>query len=168
MTHPRSAQNPPDALVAVELFQLCDEFWSRVDRLSQQSAADLFMPDGRLMLGPVLIEGQEAVRHFLVQRDAREIAGGRATRHLTSNYRLLRCASGHAVISSIVSVYAAIGDLPQPSALPSTMGDFEDELVQGEDGQWLFASRIGRMFFVGSTPPSFLQNFAPDQDVPVR
>jgi SnoaL-like domain len=158
MNHPSGAPYPADALVGFQLFQLCNEFWSRVDRMTPGSAADMFLPDGRLTLGPVLTEGREAIRAFLLERDARELSAGRSTCHVTSNYRLLSCEGGRAVVSSMVAVYAAIGELPQPSALPSTMGGCEDELVQGQDGRWLFASRrTVRIFFVGSAPPSFLQ-----------
>jgi hypothetical protein len=50
---------------------------------------------------------------------------------------------------------SGFGEWPMQTAVPSTVADFEDIVVQTPRGSWLFESRIARVVF-GSTDASAL------------
>ena len=137
--------------------QLCLHYWNCIDRLAGDEAAALYVEDGRLVLGPMALAGRASIQQFLQTRNAAEVVARRTTRHVATNHRLVSVDGDRAVMTSLVAVYAAVGDLPQPAILPSSFGDFEDELIRDAHGDWRFVSRTGRLVLIGSALPQFLK-----------
>lgn len=134
-----------------------DAFWRLVDQPTHETGASYFCEHGVLILGPLRLEGREAIEAFLINRTASKQDKREFTRHVTSNYQIIDLQPRQAVIRSILAVYSGAGDLPAVPALPTSMGDIEDVLVRESDGQWRFERRGGSPLFLGGSAGAWLK-----------
>lgn len=139
---------------AAEIQSLVAAYFQRTDRPSERAVADLFAPDGALILGPLRLEGRQAIATFFANRNTEQAETGRVTRHVHGGIELLArgidCIEGH----SATLVFAGTGVTPLPSALPTTICDFDDVYVRN-DGNWLFQERRATVVFTGAGAATF-------------
>ncbi len=136
--------------------RLVAEYFLRTDRPEFGCVAELFDVQGVLQLGPLRLEGRDALAAFFAQRNSAQAASGRLTRHF-SGPLALRAASSGAVVEaySSVAVFAGVGTMPLPSEPPSSIVDFDDVCALDERGEWRFLSRKATILFLGANPPVF-------------
>lgn len=136
--------------------RLVTEYFLRTDRPEFGCVADLFDPQGVLELGPLKIEGRDAIAAFFAERNPAQAASRRLTRHSCGPVAL-RATSTAAVMEahSTVIVFAGVGAVPLPSEPPSSIADFDDVCARDEHGEWRFLSRKATILFLGANPPVF-------------
>lgn len=139
---------------AVAIQSLIAAYFQRTDRPGARPVADLFAPDGALILGPMRVEGREAIAAFFAQRNAEQGEAGRITRHVSGGIELVSIAKDRVGGHSTTLVFAGVGSMPLPSALPTTICDFDDIYVRGPAG-WLFQERRASVVFTGAGAASF-------------
>ncbi|MFT4191359.1 MAG: nuclear transport factor 2 family protein [Comamonas sp.] len=132
-------------------------YWAIADLRSSDAAELLFVPTGKLQIGSLVLDGRDAIRQFLSEREKKHVETNRLTRHFASGFLLGEKAPGCLQASSVLAVFAGAGSIPLASGVPSTIADVEDVFVRDDSGQWLFASRIMRPVFVGAAAASFVR-----------
>ena len=137
------------------LQELTATYWQRVDRICPGLVDELYAEGGVMHIGSLPCEGREQIRAFFLDRNAKEQEAKRTTRHLVGSFGTESISSCRYRIRSTVQVLAGVGDWPLPSALPSTVGDFEDVVVKTPRGVWLFESRAARIVFSGAGAAAF-------------
>ncbi len=143
--------DPADVLA---IQALVSAYYLRVDRPGEELAADLFAPDGVLVLGPTQVVGRIAIAAYFAERTRAQAESGRITRHLSSDVELKRLDDNRVAGRSITVVFAGSGELPLTAGAPSTIGDFDDVFVRTELG-WLFESRRASIIFTGPGAADF-------------
>lgn len=143
-----------DPLLHIHLAELFAEYFARVDRLLETSAAEVFAHDGRMLLGTMALSGHEAITSYFVQRRAAEDEGGRKTRHFMSNLVVESATAGSATARLQCLVYAGVGDFPLPSAPPATIADFSVDCILS-DKAWLIQELRGTTTFSGADAAPF-------------
>lgn len=138
----------------VALCELLAEYFARVDRIVDASAAEVFAQDGRMRLGPLVRDGRAEIAEYFGARRAEEDQGGRKTRHLMGNLVVERGDGKTATLRLQCLVFAAVGEFPLPSAAPATIADFGADCVRSGDG-WLIAELRGRTTFSGANAAPF-------------
>jgi len=123
----------PSDHIAVQ--QLYAAYNFAADQGNAKAFAECFPPDGVLQLGPMRIQGQEALTEF-----AAGIGGG--IRHLVTN--VLVDGEGDVATGSAYLIVLATDS--SPIAI-RTSGQYVDRLVRASDG-WRFSERV----FTSDTP----------------
>jgi hypothetical protein len=143
-----------DPAVGIALQQLCAAYWFCADQWSE-GIGELFMEDGTLTLGSLVLTGRAAIEKFFRERAASMRTSGRTTRHAAGNFLVTAVEDERATVRSTVLVFSGTGARPLPAAAPSGIADFTDVCVRDASGRWQFASRVGRTVFIGTEAPSF-------------
>jgi hypothetical protein len=144
-----------DPALFCALNALTADYWRRVDRLSSEAVADLYVEAGLMRIGTLHREGRSSIAAFFQDRNTTEVAARRTTRHLASPLHIETLGRGRARIHSTVQVISGLGDWPVASAPPSTVGDFVDVVVKTHEDRWLFESRTASIVFTGAGAASF-------------
>jgi SnoaL-like domain len=128
----------------LELTRLVTELAWRIDHRLSDTAADLFVADGEMILGSAAMHGRGEIEAWGRQRADSDYT----TRHVCTNMRFE--ASGDAAAgTTVVTVYRHTGE-GEGDTRALTVGEFADKFVRTPDG-WRFRSRrIERLF----SPPS--------------
>ena len=150
-----SASKQVDPAVAYKVFQLVSEYFLRTDRPDFGDVAELFLPEATLELGAMTLTGLSAISSFFNERNVKQAESGRFTRHLCGPLTLRATSPDRMQIHAVVAVFAASGDLPLPSAPPSTIVDFDDLCERDAAGTWRFARRKATLIFTGAAAPAF-------------
>lgn len=137
------------------LQELTATYWQRVDRISPAPVDELYTAAGLMQIGSLRCEGREQIRAFFLDRNSKEQEARRTTRHLVGNFGIEAISSCSFRIRSTVQVLSGNGEWPLPSALPSSVGDFEDVVIKTPRGSWLFESRTARIVFSGAGAAAF-------------
>ena len=136
------------------LHALNADYWRRVDRLSDAVVDELYVDSGMMHIGSLRCEGRLQIRSFFVDRNDKEQAAKRTTRHIASALAIEELSACRFRIQSTVQVLSGNGELPLPSLPASTIGDFDDVVVLA-NGDFLFESRTARVVFVGANAAAF-------------
>lgn len=142
-------------LQLLALQQLGARYWARADGDASQSLAELFTPDGALLLGSLTLNGLDSIERFFRERDATQLASERTTRHIACNHLATWLADDRVQVRSTVLVYAGTGALPLESSAPSAIADFHDVCVCSPTGDWQFQRREARTVFIGPNAAKF-------------
>lgn len=100
--------------------------------------ADLFVPDGVMVVGSTVLRGRAAIREALAQRQA---LTGRVSRHVATNVMLTVLDADHAEGSCYVTVYRHDGEPGMgiaPLDGPASVGQHDVRFVRTDEG-WRFA-----------------------------
>ena len=137
------------------LQELTADYWRRVDRLSEDPVDELYVENGTMQIGSLKCEGRDQIRAFFADRNSKEKDAKRTTRHLVSGLSIVALSPSRFRLLSTVQVLSGCGGLPLASAPPSSVGDFEDVVINSPQGAWLFESRSARIVFVGIGAAAF-------------
>jgi hypothetical protein len=151
------ARSVPTAETVAGVSWLVTEFCLRNDRPEFGSVAELFKIDGVLQLGPLRIEGREAIAAFFAKRNATHAQIGRITRHICGPVALREISPGVVDAHAALLVFAGVGALPLPSEAPSTVADFDCICERNERGEWQFAERKATVLFISDKASSYLR-----------
>lgn len=124
------------------------EFFYRLDHGLAETLPDLFTPDGTQDsgTGAPTLRGREAIRASYEKYSKTNV-----TRHVITNPHITFEGRDRARMVRTVTLYA--GAPPAPLVAQPSVGEYEEVLVRGKDGRWLFASRkLTRMFSPPGTP----------------
>lgn len=143
------------AEVRVSMEGLIADYWRRVDRLSSHPVDALYTDNGLMHIGALRKEGRAQIHAFFADRNAQETAAGRTTRHLSSGLWIELLDAGRLRVCSTVQVLSGHGEWPMASAAASSVGDFDDVVVQVSHGVWRFESRCARIVFAGAGAAAF-------------
>jgi uncharacterized protein (TIGR02246 family) len=117
--------------------QLLSEFAWYADRGEGVSLAELFLPDGILVVGGQELHGRERIADDCHRRG---IGSARKTRHVWSNLRIAR-PSAHVLETTAIQLTIEQTDPSLPEA-QVRVNDLFDTLRQDAQGDWRFARRI--------------------------
>jgi SnoaL-like domain len=129
----------------LELTRLVTELVWRIDHRQSDTAADLFVDDGQMILGPVALRGRDQIAAWGRQRVGVEYT----TRHVCTNMRFEAAGDDAAAGTTVVTVYRHAGEGPGDSRA-LTVGEYTDQFVRTLAG-WRFRSRRIEQLF---TAPS--------------
>jgi hypothetical protein len=161
LAHAAEAPRVLSAEVDLELRNHVAEYWARVDRRgSVRDCESFFTPDATMVLGTLRICGRTALATFFQERDARETAQGRTTRHVVANMRTRALEADRAVVDATVLVFAGVGEWPLPAEAPTGLGDFSFVCVRDADAGWLFEAITAESVFAGASAPAFARRQA--------
>jgi hypothetical protein len=140
-----------------EIQTVITEYWASVDRVPviKRPAASFFVDYGEMVLGSLAVRGRQQLDEFFQQREAREIANQRTTRHTTSNFRIEEEGEGRVMVRALVLVYSGVGEWPLPVKPPSAVGDFTFRCIHDGSRGWMFTHVTGNSIFVGADAPKF-------------
>lgn len=131
------------------------DYWQRVDRQSPEPVDALYVENGVMQIGALHKAGRAQIRAFFEQRNAQEEKTGRTTRHVAGCPVIKPLGEQRWQVQSTVQVLAGNGDWPLPSAVPATVADFDDLVVQAAPGDWRFERRTARVVFTGPGAAAF-------------
>jgi hypothetical protein len=131
------------ALVHAELSMLVTALWFEIDHGDGSAASSFFTADAELTFSRRTFRGTDEIDGVYSDRTAR---GPRVSRHLMSNFHILRHETGLVEAVSVLVLYAQDGEPPIPTTVPVLVADVFDRFVRGgePDGEarrWLIASR---------------------------
>ncbi|MBO3676139.1 nuclear transport factor 2 family protein [Streptomyces sp. NEAU-YJ-81] len=135
------------ALPHTELSMLVTALWYEIDHGDGSAAAGFFTPDAELTFSRRTFRGTDEINGVYRDRTAR---GPRVSRHLMSNFHVLRHESDRVEAVSALVLYAQDGTPPVPTTVPVLVADVYDRFVRvgeadgeadGEAHRWLIASR---------------------------
>lgn len=121
--------------VAIE--QLLSDFAWHADRGDGTSLAELFLPEGILVVGGQELYGRERIADDCHRRG---IGSARKTRHVWSNLRFAR-RNAHVLETTAIQLTIEQTDPTLPEA-QVRVNDLFDTLRQDGQGAWRFARRI--------------------------
>jgi hypothetical protein len=133
-------------VATLEIYALAAAYWHDVDRNGGKNAHLFFSEDGVFDMEERLFTGRRMISEFYKWRRDR---GARASRHLISNLNVTVLDDRTAEVEWIMSIYAADGVAPLPSAPPIYMGDVWERCVRDGDGPWQYAHRKLTAVFKG-------------------
>lgn len=130
-------------LLHTELSMLVTALWYEIDHGDGSAAAGFFTPDAELTFSRRSFHGTDQISGVYHDRTAR---GPRVSRHLMSNFHVLRHGHGHVEAVSALVLYAQDGEPPLPTTVPVLIADVYDRFVRTGDtdahtGRWRIASR---------------------------
>ena len=138
MTTDRSALG----LVHTELSMLVTALWFEIDHGDGSAAAGFFTTDADLTFSRRTFHGTAEIDGVYRDRTAR---GPRVSRHLMTNFHVLRHESDVVDAASALVLYAQDGSPPVPATAAVLVADVFDRFVRGrepdQDARWLIASR---------------------------
>ncbi|MGW7753055.1 nuclear transport factor 2 family protein [Streptomyces violaceusniger] len=135
------------ALLHTELSMLMTALWYEIDHGDGSAAAGFFTPDAELTFSRRTFRGTDEINGVYRDRTAR---GPRVSRHLMSNFHVLRHESERVEAVSALVLHAQDGAPPVPTTVPVLVADVYDRFVRvgeadgeadGEARRWLIASR---------------------------
>ena len=137
------------ALLHAELSMLVTALWFEIDHGDGSAASSFFTADAELTFSRRTFRGTEQIDGVYRDRAAR---GPRVSRHLTSNFHVLRHDTDLVEAVSALVLYAQDGEPPVPTTVPVLVADVFDRFVRiggpdgsdgpdGEDRRWLIAAR---------------------------
>ncbi|MFF4476944.1 nuclear transport factor 2 family protein [Streptomyces sp. NPDC021218] len=135
------------ALLHTELSMLVTALWYEIDHGDGSAAAGFFTADAELTFSRRTFRGTDEISGVYRDRTAR---GPRVSRHLMSNFHVLRHESERVEAISALVLYAQDGTPPVPTTVPVLVADVYDRFVRvgevageadGEAHRWLIASR---------------------------
>lgn len=124
------------------------EFFYRLDHGLAETLPDLFTPDGTQDsgTGAPTLRGREAIRASYQKRSKTNV-----TRHVITNMHVTFEGRDRARVIRYLTFYS--GSPPAPLVAQPSVGEYEEVVVRGEDGRWLFESRkLTRIFTPPGTP----------------
>jgi hypothetical protein len=122
-----------------ELSALVTALWFEIDHGDGSKASGFFTADAKLTFSRRTFSGTNEIDGVYRDRTAR---GPRVSRHLMSNFHLLRHETDLVEAASALVLYAQDGNPPMPTTVPVLVADVFDRFVRtGEPGRWLIASR---------------------------
>lgn len=131
-----------DARTHTELSMLVTALWFEIDHGDGTAAAGYFTPDAELTFSRRTFRGTGEIDGVYRARTAR---GPRVSRHLLSNFHVLRHETDLVDAVSVLVLHARDGQPPVPTTVPVLIADVFDRFVRvGEPSQlrrWLIASR---------------------------
>jgi hypothetical protein len=141
----------------VELQSLLAEYWASVDRIGdvKRSSASFYVETGEMVLGSLHVKGRERIEAFFAERNEKEVATRRSTRHFTVNLRLRDSSDTHVTLHGLVLAYAGMGEWPLPSQPASAVGDFSFSCVRDPIDGWRFEKLTGTSVFIGAGAAGF-------------
>lgn len=129
--------------------------WDLVDGRRGPPLGDIFLEDAVLRIGRVATTGLSEIQAMM---DARLAASpGRLTRHVATNWRCALDGDAAAWGSSIVLVFAGVGDVPLAMNQTSSLSDVSDRYVLTPQG-WRLAERGIDPIFLSPEAPSHLRS----------
>ena len=136
----------------LRLADLIHRFWAVVDEQTDTLGPDLFTEAGELVIGAFRAAGRdELTRYFSARRELSQ-SSGRATRHLSTNLRLLSCGPQIARLHSTITVFSGYGLRPIPLGAPSSLADFTFD-CHLDGGEWRLTRVEGQLVFTGADTP---------------
>src|SRR5207248_11369177 len=114
-------------LLHTELSMLVTALWHEIDHGDGSAAAGFFTPDAELTFSRRTFRGTEEISGVYRDRAAR---GPRVSRHLMSNFHILRHESGLVEAASALVLYAQDGTPPVPTTVPVLIADVYDRFVR--------------------------------------
>lgn len=130
----------------LELTRLVTELAWRIDHRRSDAAADLFVDDGEMVLGPAAMHGRGEIEAWGRDR----VGVDYTTRHVCTNMRFVASGDDAATGTIVVTVYRHTGASPGDTRA-LTVGEYTDQFVRTPAG-WRFRSR--RIVQLFSAPPS--------------
>lgn len=124
------------------------ELFYRLDHGLAETLPDLFTTDGTQDsgAGEPPLRGREAMGAFYQKRSKTNV-----TRHVITNLRVTFEGRDRARVFRTVTLYS--GAPPAPLLAQPSVGEYEEVVVRGKDGRWLFESRkLTRMFSPPGAP----------------
>ena len=143
-----------------QISQLLARYWARADGLCSESAGEMFVEHGELVLGQLRLEGRAHIERFFIERDAAHAAQSRITRHFSSPPWVVSAADDRVELRSTVMVFAGCGAWPLPMSLPAGVADFHDICERDAVHGWRFRSRCATSVFVGEGAAAFARGNA--------
>lgn len=134
---------PALALVHVELSALVTALWFEIDHGDGSAASGFFTADAELTLSRRTFRGTDEIDSVYRDRAAR---GPRVSRHLMTNFLVLRRETHFVDAVSALVLHAQDGEGPMSTTVPVLVADVFDRFVRaGEQDRgarrWLIASR---------------------------
>ncbi|MBS2533486.1 nuclear transport factor 2 family protein [Catenulispora sp. NF23] len=131
------------ALLHTQLSMLVTALWFEIDHRDGSAASGFFTPDAELTFSRRTFRGTDEINGVYSDRAAR---GPRVSRHLTSDFHILRQEADLVEAVSVLVLYAQDGEPPIPTTVPVLVADVSDRFVrvgeaEGEARRWLIASR---------------------------
>jgi SnoaL-like protein len=131
------------ALLRNELSALLTALWFDIDHGNGSAASSFFTADAELTFSRRTFRGTDEIDGVYRDRAAR---GPRVSRHLMSNFHVLRHEADTAEAVSALVLYAQDGKPPIPATVPVLIADVFDRFVpagesHGQTRRWLIASR---------------------------
>ncbi|OLS42692.1 hypothetical protein BV392_20275 [Rhodovulum sulfidophilum] len=125
-------------------------FWAVVDEVDDRPGAELFSPDGVLVIESFRAEGTAELSRYFAARRTLSTERQRGTRHLCSNLRGLPAEGVR--LAATVTVFSGTGARPLSLEAPSSLADFTFDCVETPDG-WRFREVRGALVFAGADTP---------------
>ncbi|MFJ4654401.1 nuclear transport factor 2 family protein [Nocardia sp. NPDC088792] len=131
------------ARVHTDLSMLVTALWFEIDHGDGSAASGFFTADAELTFSRKTFRGTDEIDGVYRERTAR---GPRVSRHLMSNFHILRHDTDLVEAVSALVLYAQDGTPPIPATAPVLVADVFDRFTRvgtpdGEAGSWLIASR---------------------------
>ncbi|MBC8091761.1 MAG: nuclear transport factor 2 family protein [Pseudonocardia sp.] len=126
-----------------ELSMLVTALWFEIDHGDGSAASSFFTADAELTFSRRTFRGTDEIDGAYRDRAAR---GPRVSRHLMSNFHVLRHETDLVEAVSALVLYARDGRPPLPTTVPVLVADVFDRFVRGREPdvqtrRWLIASR---------------------------
>lgn len=121
-----------------QLHALVVGLWFEIDHDDGTGAAAFFTPDASLRFERATFRGRDEIAGVYAARTGR---GPRVSRHLVTNFHLVRADEARAEAVSVLLLFGEDGVAPRPVTTPLLVADVEDEYERGEAGEWLIARR---------------------------
>lgn len=138
-------------LETLKLEKQLAEYWHDVDTNWGRETGHYYTEDAVFDGGEATYHGRAKIAQFYAWRVQR---GPRVAVHAFTNYRATFDGDDKATATWYMLLYAADGVPILPTHPPINIALVTDEMVRGEDGFWLCASRTFRSLFLGGTPPT--------------
>ncbi|NGO71879.1 nuclear transport factor 2 family protein [Streptomyces boncukensis] len=137
------ASPTPATLLHTELSMLVTAVWYEIDHGDGAAAAGFFTSDAELTFSRRTFRGTDEINGVYRDRAAR---GPRVSRHLMSNFHVLRHERGHVEAVSALVLHAQDGTPPIPATVPVLIADVYDHFVRTGNtdehtSRWRIASR---------------------------
>lgn len=137
-----------DARARAAIEELVIEHGWLIDRRERSSVPELYTEDCVVRGYGPLLEGREAVRGWLEER---ERGSDMVTRHVVTNLRLRR--TGPDTVAGEASLLFYVGPSGSESGvLPASVGSYTD-VYRELDGRWYIQERTVERLFVNGSPP---------------
>ena len=142
-SNPRVLDGSTLALLHTDLSMLVTALWFEIDHGDGSAASSFFTADAELTFSRRTFRGTDEIDGVYSDRTAR---GPRVSRHLTSNFHVLRHETDLVEAVSVLVLYAQDGEPPVPTTVPVLVADVFDRFVRvgepdGEARRWLIAAR---------------------------
>jgi hypothetical protein len=135
-----------------EIHDLVLRYWHDVDTRWGADAHDFFTEDGVFVSERTRLAGRAEIKSFYDWRRGR---GERVARHIVNNARVTVEGEDRAVISYLMTIYAADGVPVLPVTSPNLISDVTETMVRS-DGAWLIEEKRFTTLFMGDVPATVM------------